>query len=142
MYLVAALLGGDTQEDRGAPTQTQIYYHYGYRYEAPSFAENGMCPWSFGTPDREIFPGTVAQQRYGLPPKDAVDSPPDARYRIVVPPGYPVIPLGEVAGVTFLPGPDNPTGQPVTRTGGGKQVRFPRGTPPGSVSPPQSVPPC
>jgi len=40
--------------------------------------------------------------------------------------------LGPVGPTTF-PGPVNPTGEDVNRTGGGNEVIFPQGTPPGSA---------
>lgn len=117
-----------------------IYYHYGYASQAPLFA-NGMRAGSYGTPDRVLVPGSTAQQIYALPPQNALDPSPDARYTITAPPGTPVQNLGPVGPTTFR-GQDNPTGENVDRTGGGSEVRFPNGTPPGSVSGPESLPKC
>jgi RHS repeat-associated protein len=133
---VASLLSGDTPKSQ----RSQIFYHYGYASQAASFAD-GMRVGSSGTPDRILVPGEVAQQVYGLPPKDAVDSPPDARYMVSVPPGVPVIDVGPVPPLTF-PAAFNPTGRNITRTGGGNEVLFPAGTPRGSVSGPLSLPGC
>jgi hypothetical protein len=133
---LAALLSGDTPKSQ----RPSIYYHYGFASQASQFA-GGIRPGGYGTPDLVILSGSSAQQIYALPPQNSIDSPPDARYTITVPPGVPVQNLGPVGPTTF-PGPVNPTGDNVTRTGGGNEVLFPKGTPPGSVSAPQSLPPC
>jgi RHS repeat-associated protein len=138
-FAIAALLSGLTA-DTPKNQRPTIYYHYGYQSQAPLFA-NGMGAPSYGTSDNLVVSGETAQQLYGIPPKDPLDSPPDARYTVTVPPGTPVIDNGTHGRVTF-PADFNPTGQDVTRTGGGNEVVFPNGTPPGSVSGPQKLPGC
>lgn len=131
---LGALLSGDTP-------QGHIYYHYGYASQSAQFA-NGIRPGGYGTPDLVIVSGATAQQIYALPPQNSIDSPPDARYTINAPPGTPVVDLGPVGQTSFPPGPGNPTGDTVTRSGGGNEVTFPKGTPPGSVSGPEPLPRC
>ncbi|HTY48191.1 MAG TPA: RHS repeat-associated core domain-containing protein, partial [Steroidobacteraceae bacterium] len=140
LIILAALTGGLLSGDTPQSQRPSIYYHYGYAAQAPLFA-GGMRPGSYGTPDLVTVSGATAQQIYALPPQNAVDSPPNAIYTITAPPGTPVQDLGPVGPTTF-PGPVNPTGQDVTRTGGGNEVFFPQGTPPGSVSGPNSLPSC
>jgi RHS repeat-associated protein len=134
--VLGALLSGDTPRSQ----RPSIYYHYGFASQASQFA-GGIRPGGYGTPDLVILSGATVQQIYALPPQNSIDSPPDARYTITVPPGTPVQDLGPI-GPTTYPGPANPTGEDVSRTGGGNEVVFPKGTPPGSVSGPQSLPQC
>jgi hypothetical protein len=134
--ILTGLLSGDTPQSQ----RSQTFYHYGYASQAPRFS-GGMDPGSYGTSDPTIVSGSAAQQLYALPPQNPLDTPPDALYTITAPPGTPVQNLGPVGPTTF-PGVFNPTGQDVTRTGGGNEVKFPNGTPPGSVSGSGRLPGC
>jgi len=134
--ILTGLLSGDTPQSQ----RPQTFYHYGYASMASQFS-GGLRLGSFGTSNSIIVPGTTAQQLYGLPPKDSLDSPPDAFYTVTVPPGVPVIDNGPHGPVAF-PANANPTGQDVYRSGGGNEVIFPKGTPPGSVSSPGKLPGC
>jgi RHS repeat-associated protein len=140
LAIVAAILTGGLTGDTPQSQRPQTFYHYGYASDASLF-DGGLRPGSYGTSDRVVVPGSTAQQQYALPPKDSLDSPPDAIYTVTVPPGVPTIDLGATGPTTF-PGPFNPTGEDVTRDGGGNEVLFPKGTPPGSVSGPSKIPSC
>jgi len=113
------LLSGDTPQN--------IYYHYGYAADASRFS-NGMSPGSFAT-ITWTYTGEEARRSLSLPSfyRDGSPRPlPDAYYRVTVSSGIPVI------------GP-TPVAPHYGQPGGGLEVTFPQGTPPGSVAGPYPV---
>lgn len=112
-----------------------VYKHYGYAEESASF-KGGMRPASFGTTD-VYSTGQEAQQMLSLPIHKPGDLPPNAFYAITVD-------LTKTKVIAF-PGPVpsktySGFGMTATRSGGGSQVFFPTGTPPGSVGEPEEIP--
>lgn len=102
------------------------FRHYGYSDQAGLFA-NGLKRGSFATTASGApLTGSQAQSLLALPSRGSV---PDAYYNVTVSRNHPVI------GPSIVT-PAN--GQP----GGGVEYRFPEGTPPGSVGPPNSIPAC
>jgi RHS repeat-associated protein len=101
-----------------------VYVHYGYAADSPYFCD-GLYPGSYATQGTTILTGEQAQQLLALPH----DIPPDSFYLVTVPTTLPV----------QGPSTVQPTDVP-PRTGGGTEVQFPEGTPPGSVSGPYPLP--
>jgi RHS repeat-associated protein len=119
--LLASILSlrGDTQQ----PSQ---FRHYGYAADAAKFTQ-GLLPGSYATTaSGSPLTGQQAQSLLALPARPTV---PNAYYNVTVGYDTPVIGPSRVK-------PAN--GQP----GGGVEYRFPKGTPPGSVGPPNSIPAC
>jgi RHS repeat-associated protein len=107
---------------------TEVYRHYSYADEAASLA-GGLRPGSFGTTD-VYTSGTEAQQKLALPPHRPGDLPPDAYYNVIVDAGK-ATRLPPAESKYYPPSAYAPHG--AYRTGGGSQVIFGGGTPPGSV---------
>ena len=111
-----------------------VYTHYGYADESASFKE-GMWPGSNGTTD--IYSnGYDAQQKLAMPIHRLGDIPPNAFYAVTID-----LTKVRVDGPSPVVGREwSGFGLTVTRSGGGSEVLFPGGTPPGSVSDPVSIP--
>jgi len=119
-------LSGDTPQP-----QFDQYRHYGYIQDAPYFSA-GLRPGSFAAPASDpILSGRQAQALYSLA---ALNGPPNAYYPVTVQRG--TIPV--IGPTTVQPRPDFGA----DRVGGLNEVRFPEGTPPGSVGEPVPVPEC
>jgi len=116
--ILGSLLGGSTP-------QPLRFRHYGFSKDAGSFA-GGLRPGSFATTAAgPPMTGIQAQALLALPHAQ----PPNAYYNVTVQIHIPVI------------GP-NPVDPQFGQPGGGVQYQFPRGTPPGSVGPPNPIPRC
>jgi RHS repeat-associated protein len=110
----------------GDTPQPRQFRHYGYKSQAANFS-SGLRPGAYattasGTP----LTGQQAQSLLALPARTTL---PNAYYKVTVSRSVPVI------GPSIVK-PAN--GQP----GGGEEYIFPEGTPPGSVSGPNSIPSC
>ncbi len=110
----------------------ETFRHYGYAEQAANF-EDGLRPGGFAAPSSEsIVSGRVALQRYALPPKS---SAPNSYYVVEPPPGTAIIGPRRVMPRLWRDG-----WKPVPRFPNGMEVKFPEGTPPGSVSGPWPLP--
>ncbi|MBI1882930.1 MAG: hypothetical protein HYS08_01825 [Chlamydiae bacterium] len=124
---------GEVREGSQTQTKTQeqeeflVFYHYGFRSESLSFA-GGIWPGGYASPQGPgefYYDPLVIQDRLALPDP----MPPDAYYIVSIDPEE-----APILGPSIVQKTRNPK-----RNGGGWEVRFPAGTPPGSVEGPFNI---